>query len=224
MTTRKPADKRLLFLPLLLGLVCYTAWLVYQPSTVKPVKVVTVAVEDTEHINGLFYLAGEKDPFSGEVVERYEDGSLKARSLIRDGLLHGLSEGWFANGVRQVKEPFEKGLSHGRRLKWYSSGALKSEEEIVDGNLEGSFLEWHENGQLAKQIPLSAGVAHGVSRAWFPSGYLKARVALVRGEVVQQRFFTDGELKGLDGVHTLRRTSAPAASARGMTESLRNEG
>lgn len=174
-----------------------------------------VLLSEVDRTDGIFRIVGQAEPFNGWVIENYAEGQLKSRARVENGVLHGLSEGWFENGMRQVQEPFANGVSHGCRVKWYASGALKSEEEIVEGRLEGSFLEWHENGQLAKQIPLIEGVAHGVSRAWFPSGYLKARVTLERGDVREQRFFSDGEVKESagDGVPLRARVSQSSALA-----------
>ena len=36
----------------------------------------------------------------GNMVEYYAPGRLQSRSVVSNGLLHGLSEGWHTNGVR----------------------------------------------------------------------------------------------------------------------------
>jgi len=195
MTTRKPLNKRLLLVPVLIGLVCFVAWIVDQRDDSKAPTVVSVALGDTARTNGLFYILGETIPFSGNVIERYEDGSLRARSNVEAGLLDGLTEGWFANGQKQIQEHFNEGVSHGKRLKWHVNGILKSEVEIVEGQLDGLFHEWHEDGSLAREIALSNGASHGLSRSWFPSGYLQARASLKSGELDEQDFFEDGQLK-----------------------------
>src|SRR5687767_6112569 len=79
-------------------------------------------LEQLTRRNDRMYFAAEKDPFSGFLIERYSTGQLKARSELVNGLLNGLSEGWFENGAMQIREHFVSGVSHGLRTKWFSSG------------------------------------------------------------------------------------------------------
>jgi len=51
--------------------------------------------------------AGDSNAFSGLMIERYSDGALRSRSMICEGLLHGVSEGWFTNRQLQVTEYFK---------------------------------------------------------------------------------------------------------------------
>ncbi len=131
-------------------------------------------------------------PFTGTVVEYFAPGRLQSRSVVSNGLLHGVSEGWHTNGVRQVAEIFVAGRSEGVRVKWYPSGAKMSEAEIVAGKLNGTFRRWHENGKLAEQIELRADQPHGPSIAFYESGCVKARVQMERGRPVSTETFKDG--------------------------------
>ncbi|MEQ2007850.1 MAG: toxin-antitoxin system YwqK family antitoxin, partial [Limisphaerales bacterium] len=146
--------------------------------------------------DGKLFRPAQGEPFTGTVVEYYAPGRLQSRSVVFNGLLHGLSEGWHTNGVRQVAEYFVAGVSEGVRVKWYPNGAKLSEAAIVAGKLNGSFRRWHENGKLAEQIDLLDDQPHGESLAYFPSGFLKARVRLERGQVVNRETFKDGEVPG----------------------------
>lgn len=134
-------------------------------------------------------------PFSGFMVEHYPDGILRSRSAVTNGLLHGLSEGWYTNKQIQISENFKEGISHGLRTKWYPSGAKLSEAPIVDGKLNGTFRKWHENGTLSEQAEFAANQPEGISLAWFPSGSRKARVAMKHGQPTDQEFWKDGEKK-----------------------------
>lgn len=132
--------------------------------------------------------------FTGTVVEHYAPKQLQSRSVVSNGLLHGLSEGWHTNGVRQVAEHFVNGVSEGVRVKWYPSGAKLSEATIVGGKLHGPFRRWHENGRLAELIEVRDDQPHGESLAYYPSGCLKVRVRLERGQSVATETFKDGEV------------------------------
>ena len=144
---------------------------------------------------GHLRLAGSSTPFNGVMVEHHVDGTLRSRSSITNGVLNGLSQGWFTNGQMQVSENFKEGVSQGVRTKWYADGAKQSEAGIVDGKIHGTFRKWHPNGALAEQAEFVADKPEGISTAWFPSGYLKARVVMKDGKPIEQTFWKDGEKK-----------------------------
>ncbi|MBI1840372.1 MAG: toxin-antitoxin system YwqK family antitoxin [Verrucomicrobia bacterium] len=145
-------------------------------------------------VSGRLCLVGQTNGFTGLMEER-GDGFLRSRSVLSNGVLHGLSEGWHTNGQLQVREYFREGVSHGTRTKWYPEGRKLSEASIVEGKLEGPFRRWHENGALSEQIEFVADQPDGVSISDFPSGFLKARVVMKTGKLVEQTFWKDGERK-----------------------------
>lgn len=134
--------------------------------------------------------------FTGYLTEHYPDGALKSKSVISNGQLNGVSEGWHTNRVLQVREHFEKGVSHGTRIRWDEQGRKVSEALIVEGKIEGVFRRWHDNGVLAEEATMKRGEPEGLSRAWYPSGCLKAEVTMANGKVTARHNYADGE-KGI---------------------------
>ena len=132
-------------------------------------------------------------PFTGAVLECYENGQMKSRSGVSNGLLEGLSEGWFTNGELQVSEYFTKGVSNGLRTKYHENGKKLSEANVATGTIDGLYQRWHENGILAERVHLINGVPDGEAASYFPDGSLKAQVRLDHGTVVEQRFAKRGE-------------------------------
>ncbi len=164
-----------------------------RPEPVAPPEVPRVSLVMKD---GRLFRPGQGAPYTGTVVEHYSPGHLQSRSVISNGLLHGVSEGWHTNGVRQVTETFVAGVSDGVRLKWYPSGAKLSEANIAGGKLNGTFRRWYENGHLAEQIELRDDQPEGESLAYYPGGSLKARVRSERGKVVGTETFKEGEVPG----------------------------
>lgn len=153
-----------------------------------------------EHLTlreGRWCVAEHQTPFTGFLVERYESGQVKSRSLVRQGLLEGWSEGWYTNGQKQVVECFHAGVSHGLRTKWHANGGKLSEALIVEGRLEGTFRRWNEDGTLAEEIEMKAGQPDGISRAYYPSGFLKAEARLRDGKLLEQKLWREGEHQSL---------------------------
>lgn len=142
---------------------------------------------------GRLYRLHETNPFAGFLVEFHDDGSLKSRSRIAHGLLHGPSKGWHTNRQLAVREYFQNGISHGLRTKWHPNGQKLSEVTVVDGKLQGTFQSWHANGEHAEEIELKDGQPDGLSKAYYASGYLKAQARLRNGALLNRTLWKDGE-------------------------------
>lgn len=159
-----------------------------------------LSLVDAIRKDGVFFAPNEEAPFTGLVVEQFDSGQLKSRTSVRNGLLHGVSEGWHANGQLQVQEYFREGVSHGKRSKWLDDGSRLSEGDIVDGAFNGTFRKWFPNGQLSQEILMKDGKADGLSRAWFENGSLKSRVTMEMGEIREQEFFDETEAPDATGI------------------------
>jgi antitoxin component YwqK of YwqJK toxin-antitoxin module len=150
-------------------------------------------LEELDLREGRLYLADQEILFTGYLIENYPNDDLRARSRVVEGMLHGISEGFYENGQREVQEEFRNGETHGKRLKWYESGAQLSEATAIEGELHGVFRRWHENGQLAEEIPMEKGQPSGLSRAFHLDGSLKALALMTNGAVVKSRHWNPGE-------------------------------
>ncbi len=170
-------------------------WSVFRDRPAISSEPLEVMREDLVLRNGRLYLGDAVEPFSGSMVEYYDNEVLKSRTSVIDGQLEGLSEGWHPNGQLQVREHFKANVSHGLRLKWSENGTKVSESNIENGEHHGLFRRWHENGQLAESVNLVRGKADGLSFSYYPSGYLQASVKIEMGEVVEQQFWEDGEMQ-----------------------------
>jgi antitoxin component YwqK of YwqJK toxin-antitoxin module len=185
----------------LMPLIATMAALLLRPRAPMPLpestSIAPVAVSRTNLVlvAGRLCVSGQDGSFSGLMLEHSADGSLRSRSCVSNGLLHGISEGWYTNGQLQVTEHFREGVSHGRRTKWYADGTRLSEAVIADGRLHGPFRRWHANGALAEEIEMNDGEPDGRAKAYFPNGSLKSKTTLKSGIVIEQKLWKDGEYK-----------------------------
>ena len=137
--------------------------------------------------SGRWMKTGETNVFTGLMVEFYPDGTLQSRSVVSNGLLHGVSEGWRTNGVLAVREAFLDGRSHGTRTKWDETGNRIAETDIRAGEIEGLHREWHTNGKPSLEVTMARGKAHGLARKWSLEGQLAGQWVLSNGAVIQYR-------------------------------------
>jgi antitoxin component YwqK of YwqJK toxin-antitoxin module len=145
---------------------------------------------------GRLYYNATTNLFTGLVADRYDATIPKSRSEVSNGLLEGLSEGFYTNGQKQVEEHFHAGVSCGLRTKWYEDGQKCAEANIVDGKIEGVFRRWHTNGVLSQEITMKGNQPDGLSRSYYLSGCLKADATLRGGKVLEQHFWKEGVRSG----------------------------
>lgn len=167
-------------------------WILRSPA---PPGQPALGLDELVRVDGRLVLrSATNQPFTGWLVEPHADGTLKSRSQIVRGVLNGVSEGWYTNGHIQVREHFTEGVANGMRVKWHANGATQSVATIVQGKVQGRFLRWFEDGTLSEDVPMQDGQPEGVSWAYYPSGFVKAEVRLKAGQIVEQRFWNDGEV------------------------------
>jgi len=163
-----------------------------------------VPVRELTLRDGRSYWKDQTVPFTGAITEAYPGGISKSRSVLSNGLLDGVSEGWYTNGVLQVREHFVDGVSHGLREKWFDSGVKMSEATIKEGKIEGVFRRWHENGKISEEVEMRGGNPNGTSVAYYPTGSLKARARLEDGKVIEQKFWKDSGAAGVAQISNVR--------------------
>jgi antitoxin component YwqK of YwqJK toxin-antitoxin module len=166
--------------------------LLRRPPAARESTVVVTPRASLLHYQGRWCQLPKTNTFSGAMVEYYPDGSLLSRSEVRDGVLQGLTEGWYSKGQLQIQEHYTANVADGLREKWYENGCKKSEAMIVNGKLEGTFRSWHDNGQLAEQIQMKQGHPDGEASAFYPSGFVKTQMLVSAGKVLSQQSWQDG--------------------------------
>jgi len=165
------------------------------PPAAPPQPLTELNRTNLMRFHGQWCQFGRTNPFTGALVDNYPNGAKMSRSIIANGLLNGLSEGWFTNGQMQVRETYRDNVSDGLRSKWYPNGHKLSEATIVHGKIEGVFRHWHIDGSLAEEIPMHDGQQEGVGRAYYPDGYLAEEVDVREGKVVNKQTWKPEERK-----------------------------
>ncbi len=158
-----------------------------------PRSVEEARMEDLELREGVLLRRLDGRPFSGKVVSRDPNGPLRSASMVVGGRLHGLSEGWHANGMIQVRETFVAGRSEGVRTKWRHDGSRESEAGIRGGRLHGRFVRWDAEGRPTEEAWFVDGLPAGEARQWHPDGSLKSWCRLEDGKVVESQRWSPGE-------------------------------
>jgi hypothetical protein len=159
----------------------------------KTVELPVAARSSLLFSDGRWYELPQTNLFTGWMVEYFPDGGQCFRAAVSNGLLNGVSEGWYTNGQIQIREFYKDSIADGPRQKWHENGQLKSEATIVAGQVEGEFQSWHENGQLAERIQMRHGVPDGEAWGFYASGFARAKTSAHAGQILAQTTWADGE-------------------------------
>ena len=113
-------------------------------------------------IDGLKFIMGNSAPFTGTLVNHYEDGFLNGYVDFKNGLQHGKSVNYDEDGKVKHESEWLKGEIHGTS-KMFQSGLLRMETESRNGqrqivkkyeNLDGKVTEilHFQNGKYERSI------------------------------------------------------------------------
>lgn len=182
----------------------------------------TIAADLVEQRDGLLRVAATGQAFTGVVESYFPDSrTVLARTTYREGIRHGVSEGFDVQGHRLIQESFTEGSRSGRRLEYWPSGRLRKRQTFVDGELsglvetwsesgqplskelredgrrQGRAVSWYENGQVATEASYDHGVLDGVLRLWYESGLQKAVKCFEGGlpHGLQEEWHENGRLR-----------------------------
>ena len=113
---------------------------------------------------------------------------------LRD-TLHGARKFFYKNGAVESVEHYNKGVYHGKYLKYNEKGNLIVEQEYVNGAMQGFSLVYYPNGVLKEKYTIRDNEDNGPFQEFHENGRLKAEGTYAPGEdgSVEQ-----GELKEYD--------------------------
>lgn len=107
----------------------------------------TITPDNLEVKEEITYLKGETEPFTGEVIENYEDGKLKSKANYEGGKLNGNYEEYYESGQLRMKANYFHGQFDGNVEAYYENGQKKQSLAYSKGEKdENSILEWFEDG------------------------------------------------------------------------------
>lgn len=87
-------------------------------------------------------------PFTGQAVERYEDGVIASLTTYVDGYEEGLQKIWRRDGSLETEATLRRGNAVGKARSWHASGQLAEETMFDDKGHPRSRRRWDEAGNL----------------------------------------------------------------------------
>lgn len=131
---------------------------------------------------GIFYIIGEKTPFTGTAFTYYDSGKKQSATEYKVGLLTGKIEAWYESGAKQAEGELKNGKREGSWTAWYENGQKVREGAFNYDKEEGKYIWWFENGNTQKTGVYHEGIPDGKWEWYFENGQ-KMQEGILRGEI-----------------------------------------
>ncbi|MFH2144347.1 MAG: hypothetical protein ABIJ97_18110 [Bacteroidota bacterium] len=114
-----------------------------------------IPAEKLTEIDGVTYVEGEKQPFTGTSFQNHTNGNIGMAGTYKNGKKEGDWVWWYENGEKQRITQYVGGEKHGKCIWWYNTGVKKS-EIIFENNRNIRQLSWDKNGIKTKNPSFSS--------------------------------------------------------------------
>jgi len=81
-----------------------------------------IEVSALEPKDGIFYLKGESEPFTGKAVNKTEEGKLVFESSYKNGKPDGVTKGWNNHGALTFEGHYKDGKENGKFSSYSING------------------------------------------------------------------------------------------------------
>lgn len=141
-----------------------------------------ININELERIDGLWTKKGEKKAYTGPFVEHFDNGNIKGKGELKDGLVHGLRTIYNEDGTKSLERNYSKGINEGSSIEYYPNGQKRQKVNFKNGKEEGIAQVFYENGQVQAKFNFSNGVQQGDYFEYSPDGKLLVQYYFENGE------------------------------------------
>lgn len=128
------------------------------PATAITIPALSVSSTDPQlgWKNGVCYYQGA--PFSGHLVETYENAVTRYNRSFYNGREEGWQLSYYPDGKPAEQRYYHQGQKDSVHTGWWPNGNLRFEYHFSNGNYHGDFKEWYAGGQRYKHLHYTQGV------------------------------------------------------------------
>jgi hypothetical protein len=128
----------------LLTILCLVLLVSCSPSPSPSPEVPTNKLVERQ---GITYQVNSEIPFTGTLVEFYENGQHERKVDYKNGKPHGLSQSFYENGEIDERGHFKNGKKEGLYEDYHTNGQLSSTGNYIEDILIGRSEYFHDNGE-----------------------------------------------------------------------------
>lgn len=167
-----------------------------------------------EERNGIIFIIGEKKPYTGSFIDKYEEnklhiisdksgenksyykgGKLRIKIIYRNGIKEGIEKTYYPNGQLNTETAYKKGKKEGQTKRYYPDGKLWYEAFYINGEKEGMEKTYYKNGNLWLEIPYESSKIVGVAKRYYESGELFGEITYSDEDVKEVHYDKNGNVR-----------------------------
>jgi antitoxin component YwqK of YwqJK toxin-antitoxin module len=128
-------------------------------------------VSSLEDRDGVMYEPNTEVPFSGGLVEKYDNGQKNVENHYKDGKKDGLEIWWTKDGQKSSEKHHKNGLGVGEWKEWLENGEERT-TIVFDENGDGHFTTWYGDGQKLGEGNYKNGKRERLWTTWYDGNVL----------------------------------------------------
>jgi len=142
-----------------------------------------------------YYVAGTQWVFHG-FYEVWQGTTLLSREHYRNGVRHGSSATFFADGDTATLVNYVDGSLEGEASSWYENGRLMEVETYVGNVLNGPYQKWYETGLNMEVGDYVDGVKFMTEWwSWYANGRMSYHREVFDNLTTDTEWYDDGKMK-----------------------------
>ena len=120
--------------------------------------------------NGIYYLS--QTTFSGYIIDSNLSGSVQSIGSYYNGMQHGLTKTFYANGKPRDCRSYRNNIAYGRHFGYWENGNMKFDFTYLNDKREGVQKQWYESGRPYAFLTFKDDKEVGLQKAWRENGKL----------------------------------------------------
>ena len=130
----------------------------------------SIGEDEIEERDGVFFRKGRTQPYTGSVIEKFDNGKKHYENHYKDGTQNGKWLYWDENGEKTSEHIYQNGELLGKwsfNFSYFENGDKERQETYRDNKLDGLLIQWFENGQKEREANYSSGKLDGELITWY---------------------------------------------------------
>jgi hypothetical protein len=132
-------------------------------------------LDQLEERRGVYLQRPSFEPYTGPVIARWEDGSIREQGTLRNGRWDGLRESYYSLGTLKARETYTNGVLNGPFEAYFKHGTPSDKGTYVDGRLDGPYESFWTR-QPAEEGAFADGRMCGTWTRYYPQSSYGLRV------------------------------------------------
>ena len=110
------------------------------------------SVSKDSTIEERFIFSGSHDSIvnDAEQIERYKNGVIQKRGIMKNGKRDGLWKSYYENGSPWSETTFKDGIKNGKTTTWYPNGQKRYDGFYINNRESGKWTFYDEKGTITK--------------------------------------------------------------------------